>query len=333
MGIRVQAEPLEDHPAVRQWEILRPDLPARAIDCWGKGGIEKPAVFRITLGDPQLPAVYAKRAPAGGRLAIEREIHERVLPQLPVPAARFLGFRTDDSLDWLFVEDVGDRRLVPDCHAETEISGDWLGRVHAAAATLAEKPNLPDGGAARYLEHLRLARRRILDAQVNPGLSADDLGLLTQVLRLLDRIEASWSALERAAEGIPPTLIHGDYQTKNLRLREGANGLELIPIDWETAGWGLPLVDLADAPHPRVRNQVDLGAYHATVQARWPHLTRAHLERLRSCGYLWRRMAAVQWETAYLKFDHPRWLLKPLMTLNLYLLQLEEGLGQLAPWL
>lgn len=332
MAIPIERSRLEDHPAVRVWSRLHPELEPRAVELCTKGSVRKPWVWRLEIGRPDLPAAYAKRGPVGS-LAIERAIHADILPRLPFAAVRCLGAHAEADADWLFLEDVGDRWVQPRRRAETRIVGDWMGRFHVATHALGAGETLPEVGAARYLAHLRLGRERIREYRDNPALTAADVGMLDDIARLLDQVEAKWNAIARAAVGIPPTLVHGDFQTKNLRLRGDANALELIPIDWEMAGWGNPVVDLADAPRPRVKDQVDLAAYHAAIHAHWPQLSPDDLERLRACGHLWRRLAAVEWQMAIFRFPHASWLIRPLHTMALYRDQVRESLGRLEPWL
>ncbi len=333
MPIVIEPSKLLDHPAVRVWNELHPALPPRRLEIWSAGTTRKAAVYRLTLPDAAAPAVFAKRG-ARKLLDVERTIHESILPALPVPSPRFFGFREGtEGDDWLFLEDVGDRWLRPQDRAEAALAGSWLGRMHAAAAADENGPRLPDAGPGRYLAHLRRARERIRANLSNPALAAADVALLGSILQQLDRIEARWERLERACAGMTPTLVHGDFQTKNVRIREIGGRLELIPIDWEMAGWGIPVVDLADAPSPSVEHQVDLVAYRSAVRDRWPDLSPDDLNRLAAIGYLWRRLAAIDWEATNLRFPVRLNLIKPLSCFHLYQPQMVAGLERLAPWL
>jgi aminoglycoside phosphotransferase (APT) family kinase protein len=332
MAVSLQNARLDDHPAVRVWGQLQPGLEPRAVEQCTKPGVRKPAVWRLELGHSGLTAVYAKRGPTGS-LAVEHDIHARLLPRLPFAAARFLGFHAEADFDWIFIEDVGDRWIQPRRRAETRIVGEWMGRFHVAATALAAQHQLPAVGAERYLAHLRVGRERLREYRGNPALTAQDVQLFDELATILEGVEAQWEAIESAASGIPPTLVHGDWQTKNLRLRDGGHGPELIPIDWEMAGWGSPVVDLADAPRPRIRDQVDLAAYHAAIHAHWPRLSREDLERVRACGHLWRRLAAIEWQLAIFRYPHASWLMRPLSTMELYRTQVLDSLQSLEPWL
>jgi hypothetical protein len=69
-------------------------------------------------------------------------------------------------------------------------------------------------------------------------------------------------------------------------------------MDWETAGWGVPAPDLVG---------VDLGAYWTVVRECWPTLDFPALQRLANLGTLFRRLAALKWESTSLKSDWLDW--------------------------
>ena len=190
MPIAVEPARLQEYPAVQGWHALHPDRVPAGLEIFTKGGENKPAVLRLSFADPAWPAVYAKGG-SSASLAVEREVHERILPALGVPTARYLGHVSSPESDWIFVEDVGDRWLRPQSRAETRIAGNWLGRMHAAAEH-ANGWRLPDAGAGRYLEQLRIARERILTHHDNPGLGAADTEVLDAILGQLEEVESRW---------------------------------------------------------------------------------------------------------------------------------------------
>jgi thioester reductase-like protein len=60
--------------------------------------------------------------------------------------------------------------------------------------------------------------------------------------RLLSRLERWWLPLEQ----LPRTLIHNDFNPRNLGLRHGNSGPVLCAYDWELATLGVPQHDLAE---------------------------------------------------------------------------------------
>jgi len=60
--------------------------------------------------------------------------------------------------------------------------------------------------------------------------------------RLVDQL-SSWA---RALDAGPRTLIHNDFNPRNIAIRETAGGLALCAFDWELATFGAPQRDLAE---------------------------------------------------------------------------------------
>ncbi len=110
--------------------------------------------------------------------------------------------------------------------------------------------------------------------------------------------------MEESCAAAPATLAHGDFRPKNVYVRDGADdGPRLLPIDWETAGWGVPAADLAPQRHC-YRPQVDLDAYCRVVRERWPGFDLKLAHRLMWVGLIFRRLAAIEW--AALSLVYPR---------------------------
>jgi hypothetical protein len=74
---------------------------------------------------------------------------------------------------------------------------------------------------------------------------------------------ARWRA---AADALPQTLIHNDFNPRNVRVRRTAAGWQACAFDWELATLGAPTRDLAellcfvcpsDTPQPRVERWID----------------------------------------------------------------------------
>src|SRR5207247_11383260 len=113
----------------------------------------------------------------------------------------------------------------------------WLGIRHTAARSAADQAGLPDAGPSRYRAAMR-ATRDLIRAQVdNPAFSADDVAFLDGLVARFDELDADWDRLARACTGLPPTLIHGDFNAKNLRVRTSAQGggAEIGALDWGSA--------------------------------------------------------------------------------------------------
>jgi hypothetical protein len=310
--IEVSRDDMEEHPAVLAWSQLRPSrVEPESLQVLRKR--TKASVYRLGGVGPGGSSVIAKRSRSPAA-AIERTIYEAVLPRLGVTSPRYYGSREDDGdYCWLFIEDVGARRYSVSNPEHSALAGRWLGRMHASAARVGEAARLgevlPDGGPGCYLEHLRTGRRSILRNLSNPALTAADVEVLDAVVFVQDRLEAEWNRVEEACAGMPHTLVHGDFRPKNAYLRHDTSGLQLFPIDWEMAGWGVPAADLT---------RVSLAAYGDVVREDWPDLGAASLRRQAMLGRVFCLLAAIAWESLSLKYDTPRFLLKPTTSMRIY---------------
>src|SRR5439155_1548683 len=147
------------------------------------------------------------------------------------------------------------------------------------------------------------ATRDLIRAQVdNPAFSAEDVAFLDVLVARFDELDEDWDRLARACTGLPPTLIHGDFNGKNLRMQASPQGLQVGAFDWEDAGWAVPGVDLAQAVDPscHISASPDLATYWAVVRERWPNCDQTDIERLATCGAVWRALAAITWEAHHL---------------------------------
>jgi phosphotransferase family enzyme len=324
---------LAEHAAVRAWCEMTGGAPPASVDLLRKLSLHNAAVYRLTFAGAHEPAVFAKHAPLSV-LRVERTVYEDVLPHLPVTAPRYRGcHEAGDGLLWLFIEDVGNACLSPVDPDHRALASRWLGVLHTSGAALHRAAGLPDGGPGRYLAHLHAGRARIRARLGNRALGAHDRVILGRVLEMQDALEARWPALERACEGMPSTLVHGDFQPKNLRLHRGEQGLVLCPIDWETAGWGVPAADLMAFGSPREETRLDLHAYLAVVRERWPTFDAGTFRKLSVMGQVFRAMAAVDWDSEGLRFEDAKTLMRRIGAMRHYLAWVAQALEAGAEWL
>jgi hypothetical protein len=114
----------------------------------------------------------------------------------------------------------------------------WLGRERALLQQpwLGPVPSLADTEAMRDL----FGAFYVHAAEEMPDLVTDrDLTLAQQ---LIDSIDRWWPALEQG----PRTLIHHDFNPRNLAFREHGGALTLCAYDWELATLHAPQRDLAE---------------------------------------------------------------------------------------
>jgi hypothetical protein len=63
--------------------------------------------------------------------------------------------------------------------------------------------------------------------------------------RHIERLAAVYERLVVRLASLPVTLVHGDFFASNVLTQETADGLRVCPVDWEMAGIGPGLIDLA----------------------------------------------------------------------------------------
>jgi Phosphotransferase enzyme family len=180
---------------------------------------------------------------AGARLAKDPSLHD---PRREIEAYRLLdragglgtpalyGAASDESLGrhWLFLErvdglplwQVGDR-------AVWEAAAAWLGRFHRTFLGIDPGPRtsllLPD--RARSLDRMSRAVRQ------TPGRRRSALG----------RIAERYGEVVDHLAALPRTLVHGDFHASNVMVDPSNDPPRIAPTDWETAGLGPGLLDLA----------------------------------------------------------------------------------------
>ena len=308
------------HPAIAAWS----ETSGRAIDPEHidvlRGG-KKSATYRLVGAGPGGAPIIAQRSQMAKAL-IERTVYEQILPHVSVSSPRYYGFREESpEFAWLFLEDVGNERYSATDEAHLILAGRWVGLMHTTAARVTAARGLPDGGPRRYLDHLKAGRHTIQANLANPALTATDVTTLRRTVSDLDGLERDWAGVERACMGVPPTLVHGDFQRKNTYIRNGVSGPELFAIDWETAGWGVPAVDLT---------RIDLSTYWSVVRCCWPDVRLEEVRRLTAVGRLFLQLAAIRWVSPELAYDSGLYLKRPMSWLRIFHDRLADAVAELG---
>ena len=313
---------LAGHPAVAAWGELsgRPiAIDPTHIEVLRQG--RKSATYRLVGAGPGGVPIIAQRSQIA-KASIERTVYEQILPHVSVTSPRYYGFREESpDFAWLFFEDVGNERYSAKDEAQLMLAGRWVGLMHTTAARVPAVRGLPDGGPRRYLGHLRAGRHTIHVNLGNPALTAADVTTLRLIASDLDDLERAWAGVERACMGLPPTLVHGDFQRKNTYIRNGVSGPELFAIDWETAGWGVPAVDLT---------RIDLSTYWSVVRCCWPDVRLEEVRRLTAVGRLFLQLAAIRWVSPELAYDSGLYLKRPMSWLRIFHDRLADAVAELG---
>lgn len=282
------------HPAVMAWlAVTGSERVPDSVEVLRERPVPHKGIYRLPGVGEGGTAVFVKRAVAEVIL-LERRIQEQILPLLPLTAPRYYGSCLDGSYGWLFLEDVGGTRFSPSEPEHRRIAARWVATLHLAAARSGESSGLPVAGPPRYLRQLRDARAKIHACLGRWTFARAEVETLVAVLSTCDAIEARWPHVEAGCAGAPATLVHGDFQPKNAFVRSNGDGLQLFPIDWEMAGWGLPPVDLT---------RIDSAAYWRVVRETWPGVDFVTVERLARFGRVLEAVAAVDWECESLRLE------------------------------
>ena len=276
-----------EHPAVSAWHELRPERlePARLEVL--KGENPTTSVYRLVWVEQAEPTVIAKRCRQSTAL-IERTIYEEVLPNLPFPMLDYYGSVKEPVGEfwWLFLEDVSGERYRSSIKEHRIAAARWLGIMNTSALNIAAAAHLPERGPEYYLNLLRSACDTILSSLANPALDAEDLTLLETIVVHCEHLADNWSHIESVCEGMPQTLVHGDFIKKNVAIRSSRDGIILLPYDWEKAGWGVPAEDLSS---------IDISTYWSTVREFWPGVGIQSFERLAKAGKVFRWLVFLDW--------------------------------------
>ena len=320
---------LQSHPAVRAWCELYPRVEPVSITPL-RVRKRKSNVYRLEGVGQAGSAVIAKRC-RSAVAQVERTVYEDILASLTVPSLRYYGFvdEPDSASGWLFMEEASGpeySNLLPEHRAR---AGRWLGSLHAAAAGAAAGERLPDGGPGRYRERLRKLRETFRQHLDNPVLLPEDVAFLEGLLARLDDLAARWHLVEVVCRGVPATLVHGDFNGRNMRLRTVGEDATITVFDWEDAGWGVPAVDLAQqltVPSGQLSANPDIPTYWSVGRERWPELSSEACWRLAYCGTVFRTLSAMSWISDDLAND---WAHACLRDMRLYAAELDGALERL----
>jgi len=316
----VQKEPIAivfsavaQHPAALAWQRLNGKQTPQAIEVLQKQ--RKSEIYRLLEAIPGGESIIAKRCVIKtGKL--ERVIYEEILPLLPVSQLHYYGcLQENDSYMWLFLSDAGKFSFSPADASHRSLAAHWLGGLHRFAPQTSAAEILPERGASHYFELMQRTRQKIVKILAIPTLMPAQIEVLKSVLTQMDALESNWQNLLKFCEGIPPTLAHGDFRPKNVHVKQSSMGDVLYAMDWEMAGWGNPVVDLAPSRGLFSEPQVDMPIYISIMQEVWPGLDISTLRYFVQVGCIFRRLAAMYWSSLEMSF---RWVEGPIRDMDIF---------------
>jgi hypothetical protein len=301
--------------AAKAWKQLRPEQPELEGIEFLHGG-RKTQVYKLHLESAaHAGGIIAKRCRRQSAL-IERQIYEQVLPQVPVSSLLYHGFAEEPEghYSWLFLEDAGGEPYASGLKEHRNLAARWLATLHTSAARVPAVATLPDRGPGYYLAELRAARGAMQKALSSHVLMNEGANLLAAMISRLHLLERHWSEATACCDQMSRTLVHGDLVEKNMRVRCNRLGDDLLVMDWETAGWGVPAVDLTQIEGGSKSASPELTTYQSAIMASWPHLDAPLLRRLAQFGRMFRviatiRRASESLRPAYIEDGilHPEW--------------------------
>src|SRR3989441_948848 len=217
----------------------------------------------------------------------------------------------------------------PAVQAWRRLGPDRPGPAPGAAAPGRRGGDRPDAGPGRYRKQMYTARDLFRNHLDHPAFTADDLAFLDGLLARFDQLDEHWDRLEQVATGLPRTLLHGDFNGKNLRVQASPAGPQIAAFDWTDAGRGVPTADLAQVVFATIGFSAspDLATYLSVVRERWPDCDPEDVERLAACGTVFRDLAAIDWDSQHFFPDWANWFVP---NLKLYDAELVHALDRLG---
>lgn len=312
---------IDGHPATLAWKQIENAWTPQAIEVLQQQ--RKSEIYRLLNGISHGESIIAKRCVTKtGKL--EQTIYEEILPLLPVSRLDYYGsVQENDSYIWLFLADAGNMSFSPGDASHRTLAAHWLGGLHRFAPQTGAAELLPGRGAAHYFEWMQKAREKMLEFLASPILVPAQTEALKRVLIQIDVLESNWQNLLELCQDIPPTLAHGDFRPKNVHIKRSSTEDILYAMDWEMAGWGNPVVDLAPSRGLSSEPQVDMSIYISMMQEVWPGLDTSMLRYFAQVGCIFRRIAAIYWSSLEMSL---RWVEGPIRDMDIFHKELSRAM-------
>lgn len=288
---------LMEYPAVVAWLVLHPKagLPARVTTL--KPDYRKSAVYLLEDFATSHSAVVAKCCPLDV-VTVEDTVYRQLLPHVPYPTLRHFGTLRihEDKIGWLFVEYSNGERFAPANPDHRRLASHWMSCLHMATARFAQEIPLPKRDSRYYQDLIAAANRTLRDSLANPYLTADQTKLLQNLMCSCELLAARWCDIDSILTTAPTMLAHGGFHQKNVRVGERDGKVALAVFDWESAGWGPPIIDLGS---------VDSHQYRENLGEAWPELTVERVEVLSAIGRTFGALKSIPGEAKTLSGPWP----------------------------
>jgi hypothetical protein len=280
--------------ALVAWHQILPGAPDDVAVEILKPRNRKSAVYRLIGAGAQNENVIAKRC-SRSTADHEEKIYRLVLSRLPVPTLSLYGViaSANGRFSWMFLQDASDAAFEMREQKHRETAAHWLAALHSFDADDELRSSLPDRGQSHYLEILDVAHDVPLSALENPVLQRDERFILADLERNCRRLKQRSETIREICGALPASVVHGDMGAKNLRMGGTAHDPVLLPLDWETSGWGCAAMDLSIA---------DLATYQKRLSR--GGLNRALLENAARIGRVFWCLAPMRGHASSLMASH-----------------------------
>jgi len=314
-----------EHPAVKAWTTLRPDLPKpEALELIRSMNSCKSPVFKLVGSGINGSSVIAKRSDSSEAMT-EISIYEQALVYLSKKTIHYYGNVKDEkeSFLWFFTEDAGEHLFSFENQLHVSLATEWLADLHTSVPKL---DCLPDRGVDYYHERLLSGYDEIMVGLSNPALRNVDVAILKAIIENFSLMTERWGEVHTCYDRFPKCLVHNDFEAKNLRVRQEGSRIELLVYDWADAGWGLPGIDIW---------KLNIHDYWAVVREHWCGMSSEDVGVLACLGRLFRQLNGIAWRAKILphaSVDSYEWLdrkMKDMQVFNMRMASAFHSIGLL----
>jgi hypothetical protein len=305
---------------VEAWSTLG----GQAVDPRGvtvlQGKQRKAGVWRLSMQSGPQVTVIAKRCLAR-EAQCERVVYEHILPAAGVTSLQYFGSipDPDNTFAWVFVEDTSGSDYAPQSAVHRRLAAEWLGRLHSGAASLANSVPLPDRGLSHYRGYLDAIRELAASVACDASLSSDERQGVESLRQCADELDRRWSDVCALDSRWPPTLVHGSFSHRNMRVRDN----RLLVFDWGAAGWGSAARDVVKLVGAGIGG--DATVYREACSLH-PRADETDLGNLLAVGGVLRGLEHLSWVVPKLQYE---WRDGVIETIERHIVRVRESVSRL----
>jgi Ser/Thr protein kinase RdoA (MazF antagonist) len=171
----------------------------------------------------------------------EISVYQQALSRVGNFAPRFFGSVVDRQCEryWLFIEQVRGRELYQ--------IGDFASWIHVARCLAKQHASLRRLIAGQTDLQARLIRHGPREQEAWFELARQHVFCTrgVEAARRLSEMSLLLPQMAEALAAFPATLIHGEFYPSNVLIDLDSDCPRVCAVDWEMAGWGTGLLDLA----------------------------------------------------------------------------------------